>query len=408
MTHADSRSRRWYAAVSVWILSVGACAIALGVLALTRDLPIPESWGFPGASEAFAITSATVGAIVAIRRPDNANGWLFCAIGALFATQALIDEYVVASTFAVAGGLPWTTGLAWTLTWLWAPSLGVALIFLPLVFPNGALLSPRWRGAVVFGVVALGAFAAALAVQPGPIEQARFIDNPLGADVDMATYAGAVLGPTWVPLQAAILLSLGSLVLRFRRSDQDARRQIKWFALAALVAGTMFGTYLAVSFSRGSPTVIKLMEVLVVGGLLGVPTAAGLAILRYRLYDIDRLVSRTISYGLITALLVGLFVVVNLALQSVLSTVTSSNAWAVAGTTLLVAAMFTPVRRRVQGAVDRRFNRAHFDAERIAVAFSDRLRNETDVARVAGDLASTATATVAPTSLTIWLRGGGR
>jgi uncharacterized membrane protein YbhN (UPF0104 family) len=156
------------------------------------------------------------------------------------------------------------------------------------------------------------------------------------------------------------------------------------------------------------PAGIKVLEVAVVVALMSVPTAAGMAILRYRLYDIDRLVSRTISYGVITALLVTVFLVFNLGLQTALSSVTSSNTWAVAGSTLLVAALFTPVRRRVQLTVDRRFDRARYDAERLTVEFGDRLRNEVDLYTLGDELDATVRRAIAPSSVALWLRGGPR
>ncbi len=205
-----------------------------------------------------------------------------------------------------------------------------------------------------------------------------------------------------------IVLSLASLVLRFTRATGDARLQIKWFALATLIAGAAFGVYLAASLAFIDPAGIKVLEVAVVVALMSVPTAAGMAILRYRLYDIDRLVSRTISYGVITALLVTVFLVFNLGLQAALSSVTSSNTWAVAGSTLLVAALFTPVRRRVQRTVDRRFDRARYDAERLTVEFGDRLRNEVDLSTLGDELDATVRRAIAPSSVALWLRGGPR
>ncbi len=147
---------------------------------------------------------------------------------------------------------------------------------------------------------------------------------------------------------------------------------------------------------------------MVIVTLMSVPAAAGMAILRYRLYDIDRLVSRTIAYGIITALLVAVFLVVNLGLQAALSSVTSSNTWAVAGSTLLVAALFTPVRRRVQLTVDRRFDRARYDAERLTDEFGDRLRNEVDLSTLGDELDATVRRAIAPSSVALWLRGGPR
>lgn len=404
-------------AVALWLLTVAASGIALAIVIATRDTQVPESWGFRGALTVQALTWGTVGAVVAIRRPTNANGWLFAVIGVLFAAEGLVTEYVIAGALVVPGGLPWTTALAWTLTWLWVPPVGLGLIHVPLLFPTGRLLSAAWRPVAIFGVAVIVAFAAVMAVAPGPIQQATFLDNPLALPfVDLDTYAGLIFGLAAIPLVAAIVLAIGSLIRRFRQADDEARRQIKWFALAALIAGTSFAFYFAVSVATYSaasgvpePTAAtKTTEVLLILSILGLPMAAGLAILRYRLFDIDRIISRTISYGLVTALLVALFLVVNLAMQGLVSSVTSTNSFTIAASTLLVAALFTPIRRRVQRLVDRRFDRARYDGDRMASAFSTRMRDAIELPTVTADLDRTVRAAIAPTSLALWLREPGR
>ncbi len=381
--------------------------VALLILLATRDTPVPTSWGFRGASEAFGIVCGTVGAIVAIRRPDNIDGWLFCAMGFLFALAALINEYVIAGVLVVPGGLPLTTPLGWLLAWLWVPPLAIAVIFLPLYFPDGRLPSPSWRRVVVFSVVAVVLFAAAISVQPGPIQQATFLDNPLGLDTDMATYGSLVLGPAAVLFGTAIVLAIASLVVRFRRATDEARQQVKWFALAVLIAGATFALSLLVTLITLSATTVKALEILVIVALMGIPTAAGMAILRYRLYDIDRIVSRTIAYAVISAFLVGAYAVVILVLQGPLGRVFGGgDTISVALSTLAVAALFQPVRRWVQRVVDRRFDRARFDAERTAVAFAERLRNEVDIDAVTGDLDRTVQAAMRPSVIGLWLRDG--
>ena len=394
-------------AITVWTLTIGASLIAFGLVIVTRDTVVPDSWGFRGASELFGVTCGSVGAVVALRRPDNAIGWLFCAIGASFALQSLINEYVLASIFVVPGGLPWTIQLGWLLAWIWVPPLGLALIYLPLLFPNGHLLSTRWRIVAVFGGVAIVGFSLAMALVPGPIQQAKFLDNPVTIPgMSMATYQSVVYPLAIVPLALAIGLTMASLVRRFRRSPDEPRRQIKWFALAALVAGTINTLYQVIAIVGASPSVVKGLEILVVISLLGLPTAAGLAILRYRLFDIDRIISRTISYGVISATLIVVFLLVNLGMQAVLSTVPTTNSLAVAASTLLVAALFTPIRRRVHRAVDRRFDRARYDAERTTFLFSERLRDQVDLPALVDDLDGTVRDAVAPSSVDLWLRVG--
>ena len=203
---------------------------------------------------------------------------------------------MIAGALVVPGGLPLTTVLGWTLAWLWVLPLSIALIYLPLLFPTGGLLTGRWRAVAWLGALGVVAFSVALAFEPGPIQQAAFIDNPFGVGgMGIETYATVIIGPSSLLFVVPIVLSLASLVLRFTRTTGDARLQIKWFALATLIAGAAFGVYLAASLAFIDPAGIKVLEVAVVVALMSVPTAAGMAILRYRLYDIDRLVSRTIS-----------------------------------------------------------------------------------------------------------------
>ena len=402
-------TRRRQLAIGSWLATVGVCIVGFIVIFATRDTNVSTSWGFRGASEIFGLTCGTIGAIVGVRRPDNLNGWLFRAIGVLFGTQGLVNEYVIAGVLVMPGGLPLATGLGWMLTWLWVPPFGISLVFLPLIFPTGRLLSRRWRVVVALGIVDLVAFGVALAFLPGPIDQASYIVNPLGmTGIDVATYGSLILGPVWLVLAIVMLLAFASVALRFRRASIDSRQQIKWFALAVLIAAATTTVYLTASVVTGSSTSTKPLEILVIVTLLGIPTAAGMAILRYRLYDIDRIVSRTISYGAVTASLVAVFLLVNLALQAVLSGLTSNNALAVAGSTLLAAALFTPLRQRVQGAVDRRFDRARYDAERTSTVFQERVRDEVDLAALTGLLDETVRRGMPPTTVGLWLRNRAR
>jgi hypothetical protein len=257
--------------------------------------------------------------------------------------------------------------------------------------------------------VAIAVVSLALAITPGPIANARFVDNPLGwtaasDQIATLTYVGFGL------LSAAVVLSAASMVVRFRRSHGVEREQLKWFASAAVFAalvlagpGTLFN-----ATATGSPAESsgKASELLTIVAILGMPLAAGVAILRYRLYEIDRIVSRTISYAVVLGILGVLFVAVIVGLQAVLASVTSGQTVPVAASTLAVFALFQPLLRRVRRAVDRRFDRARYDAELTAAAFSERLRDEVDLGTVTADLSRTARAALSPAALGIWIRGG--
>jgi hypothetical protein len=373
----------------------------------TAWIDVPTGWGIRGSASLFALTCGSVGVVVASRRPENIVGWMFSAIGILFAIQSIMEAYAVASYLVVVGGLPAGPLIAWCLSWWWAGAVGIALIFLPLVFPTGRMLSVRWRAVAWFGTFGLVAFGLVVAFIAGPIPDALYTDNPFGLiGTDVA--GTAVTALSFLIVVLAIVLAMTSLVRRFRAGDEDTRRQIKWFALAGSMAGAAFAGYVLAYLAIGSPTLTNVLEILVEGSLLAVPVAAGLAILRYRLYDIDRIVSRSIAYGLMTAILIGAYGAAILVLQGPLSAVTGSDTILVALSTLIVAALFQPLRRRVQGAVDRRFDRARFDAERTAAAFAERLRNEVDIATVTRDLDRTVRGAMRPEVMGLWLRGPGR
>ncbi|HEX7472172.1 MAG TPA: hypothetical protein VF323_03750, partial [Candidatus Limnocylindrales bacterium] len=217
----------------------------------------------------------------------------------------------------------------------------------------------------------------------------------------------ALLGTVSHVLGVVVLIPLiASLVVRYRRASGIERAQLKWFAYVGLV---VLPTLLLAIVTRGAtsgPLLVLngIAWVVAIGGLALLPVAIGIAVLRYRLYEIDRLISRTISYGVLTAIVAGLFVGFILVFQAVLAPVTGSNELAVAGSTLLAAALFQPIRRRVQRLVDRRFNRSRYDAEQTVAAFASRLRDEVDLEQLRAEILATVAATVEPSSVSLWLR----
>jgi hypothetical protein len=218
----------------------------------------------------------------------------------------------------------------------------------------------------------------------------------------MLDMVGVVAGP--IALLVA-LLAVASLVIRYRRAAGVERAQLKWFAFVTAISVPAFLVTVVLYGNTGVAPIASLVAGLVAfGGLALLPIAIGIAVLRYRLYEIDRLVSRTISYGVLTAIVGGLFVGFILVFQAVLAPVTGSNELAVAGSTLLAAALFQPIRRRVQRIVDRRFNRSRYDAERTVAAFAERLRDEVDLEQLRAEILATVTATVEPSSVSLWLR----
>ncbi len=400
---ALNRGRPATSAIGVWLgtLAFGVSATVLVVLGLS--VKVATAWGFPGFGVLMAVTFGTIGLLISVRVPGNRIGQLFAAIGLGSALQELIAAYVVYGGLVAPGTLPWVQQVAWFETWDWIPIAGAATTFLLLLFPDGRLPAARWRLVAWLSVGAIVVAGVIQSIQPGPIDSAEFIENPLGIAV-AEPLIGLLGGIGFSGLVLAVLLSAVSMVVRFRRSRGAERQQLKWFASAAVLAGLVFAGLGAIDSAN------KGFQILTILGLLGLPVSAGIAILRYRLYEIDRIISRAIAYALVTGLLLAAYGVLIVVLQGPLATVTGSDTILVAVSTLVVATLFQPVLRRVRRAVDRRFDRSRYDAERTAAAFSERLRSEVDLGTVTTDLVNTATATVAPSTFGIWLRAtvGGR
>jgi hypothetical protein len=389
-----TRVERWIVAVT---LAFAAGAIVLGVL--TGAPPPHHKGGDPRTAIIIALLClpfAGLGAAVVARRPENPIGWLFVAVGLLFAISAFGTGWVAYSVFQ--DPLPGASFAGWVIEWLVPMPLFAGPLLLLLLFPDGRPLSRRWRVAVAaVGLLAVLVFVTSL-------QQGRFSDWPqLTNHVGFSGAVGralgsidSILGFVAVPL---FLAAIGCLILRLRRSRGQERMQIKWVVYAASFAGVGF----TIAFVTPSPY-SKVIFWFGLVGLVSVPFAAGLAILRYRLYEIDRLINRTLVYGLLTATLAGLYVGTVLLLQLALEGVTSDSSLAVAISTLAVAAAFRPARGRIQGAVDRRFYRRRYDAAKTLDAFSARLREEVDLDMLARELRHAVTETMEPRHVSLWLR----
>jgi hypothetical protein len=282
------------------------------------------------------------------------------------------------------------------------PTLILAGPALAFVFPDGHLPGRRWRwpvGAIAGAVIAGTALAV---VAPGPIGDS-LANNPLGVTgipgLEAASAFGAGLAALALP--AALIVALAAIVVRFRRARGAERPQLKWFVAANILVAVFL--MLSVADGATEPTVF---DVLAVYSLALPPVAIGIAILRYHLYEIDRIISRTIGWAVVTGLLVAVFAGAVVALQAALSGVTQGQTLAVAASTLVAFALFQPVRRRVQHAVDRRFDRARYDGDRIVAAFAERLRAEVDLVEIVDGMRATVEATVRPVGAAVWLRTG--
>jgi hypothetical protein len=343
-----------------------------------------------------AITFPAVGALIASRRPDNVIGWIFSGVGLLVAAILLAGTYAEYGLETEPGSVPGADLVLWFESWAWIPAFGVITTFLLLLFPDGRLPSPRWRPIawLTTGGIAVG--AAALALHPEPLTESG-VENPAGINAAetfllvIGLVAGAAVG-------VGMIAGVVALVLRLRRSRGEERQQLKWFTYAA---GVLALVVLA-SINQETGVVLGVVQAVVVGP--GLAFAVGVAILRYRLYDIDVVINRTLVYGSVTALLAGSYLVLVLLLQVAFSPLTEENSLAVALSTFAVAALFRPARNRVQALVDRRFYRRKYDARRTLEGFAARLREEVDLDALRGELTGVVSETMQPAHVSLWLK----
>ncbi len=347
---------------------------------------------------AVPIVFVGVGALLITRVPGNATGWLLMAFTTVLATSMMLEIYVVVGADPTAPG---AAAAAWLDNLLYAPAVVLILVGVPLIFPTGRLLGPRWRLVVALAVVVVGISFLRPMFEVGDLsDNVPGLTNPLGVPgvetwLDVSDLVASVLA------LSTIAASFGAVVVRYRRGDATERQQIKLVAAAVALEISLFFASAAQTEASGTAAIVSDLSNL---GLTLIPIAIGIAILRYRLYDIDRIISRTLSWALVTGLLVAAFVGLVIGLTGLLGSLAGGSTFAVAGSTLVVFALFQPLRRRVQVAVDRRFDRARYDARRTADAFAERLRNDVDLASVQGDLLGVVVGSLQPASVAIWTR----
>ncbi len=359
-----------------------------------------------------------VGALIASRRPHNPIGWICLADGFLWMFIDMTDYY---SIYGVAspGSVPFPVAIG-TLgnQWLWVPTVGLLGIYLLLLFPDGRLPSTRWRPLAWFSGAVIVLLSVTEGLAPGPLENQRGVRNPFGLE-EYPWLADAV----WIILPLlplCIFASAVSLIVRYRRSRGEVRQQIKWIAFAASVVGLMFVsamvTYLILfvfapetleSTTETSPFWLDFVFYVMLLSFAGVPVAVGFAVLRYRLYNIDLLINRTLVYGALTATLALIYfggVATTQAISSALTGQEKQPQLAIVVSTLVIAALFNPLRRRIQSFIDRRFYRRKYDAAKTLEAFSAKLRDETDLDALSDDLTSVVRETMQPAHVSLWLR----
>jgi hypothetical protein len=381
-------------------LAVALLAVMLG-LGLSRP-PLPGLDDFGARDVSFTLAFATfvpMGALIAARRPANPIGWIACSVGLFELASGAAYEYAARGLLVDPGTLPGAALASWLSAWTWAPGLAL-MAFLMLLFPTGRPPSPRWRwvgwGAAAT-ILVLTAGAMSLWPDRGPALLRETLPD--------APVVRAVVEVSWTVMVVLVLVSLVSLVVRFRRSRGEERQQLKWIAyVAAVVSVLVFNELFLVEWLGAGETTFGIVgEHLVNLSAAAFPIATATAILRYRLYDIDLVINRTLVYGALTALLALAYLTIVVALQNVIPGADDSDL-TIAGSTLAVAALFGPLRARVQGFIDRRFYRRKFDAQKTLESFSSRLREDVDLDHLTRDLLGVVRDTMQPAHASLWLR----
>jgi hypothetical protein len=391
-------SRRAAPAVawSLW----AACVLTIGILVVSGSSASGLSSDIGGAT--FILAFATTGALVASRRPAHPIGWLMCASALAFAIGGVAVEYGDYALTKRQGTVPAESLAAWVGTFVWTLGIGPAATFLLLLFPTGRLPSKRWRPVAWVAGAGLAMITMSIALTPGVIEDAR-VSNPVGLSggEDVLSLLGAAGG---VALVVTVLLSAASLIARFRNAPAEERQQLKWIAGAAPLVGLGTLASLVIESTSSSDAAGNASNTIVSVSLAVVPVAIGIAILRHRLFDIDVVINRTLVYGGLTATLAAAYLGTVVLLQVALSPLTEQSDLAIAGSTLAVAALFRPARRRIQELVDRRFFRRKYDAALTLELFGSRLRNEVALDSLSAELRSVVLETMQPAHVSVWLR----
>jgi uncharacterized membrane protein SirB2 len=386
---------------SLWAMTLGL--IAGGLLIGVTNRPEAPLYDYWIESTLITPTFATLGVLIVSRRPGNVIGWIFLALSVAGSLQMFSGQYATVALISDSKQLPGGAFAAWLST-LMQSSFVYPILFLVLLFPTGKLLSPRLRVVAWTAGLVIVASLVSLALRPGRIENFPSARNPFEGPpfVEWVEAAGGVLGPAY--FVAAII----ALILRFRRSRGEERQQIKWFAYAsalgfmAILLVTLFD--LPVVDERTDALVEHLVWTV---APLSLPVSAGIAILKYRLYEIDIIINRTLVYVSLTALLAAVYFGGVAATQAIFRALTGQQEQpqlAIVVSTLVIAALFIPLRRRIQSFIDRRFYRRKYDARKTLEAFSAKLRDETDLDALNAELVSVVRETMQPAHVSLWLR----
>jgi hypothetical protein len=392
-------------------VSLALTALGLFLLVVSRSpvgapvyagAPVFDYWLL---NTVVAVSFSMVGAVIAPHfPPHNRIGWIFCTIGLIGGIRLFVAEYAIVTLLAEPGSLlsklQGGETLAWVSSWVWAPHIGL-FVFLALLFPDGRPPSPRWRpfAWLVGVVVVVGTVAVAL--WPETAAAFDLTNHPIGIEV-----ATDVINPVEMVLYALGLVAAASLLVRLRHARGVGRQQVKWFAYAVVVLAISVILAYVVSEPIDVRWLKWVSSVLVIVSVVGLPVAVGIAILRYHLYDIDLIINRTLVYATLTAMLVAVYFGGVTTAEAIFRALTGQEQQpqlAVVVSTLLIAALFTPLRRRIQSFIDRRFYRSKYDARKTLEVFSAKLRDETDLNTLSDELVAVVRQTMQPKHVSLWL-----
>jgi hypothetical protein len=399
-------SRRAASSYLAWSLCTLCVALAVAslILGLLNGRTLGEIFIAGNITFATLIGSfSVIGALIASHRPENSIGWMFLAVGFIYGLLSAADEYAIYALLTNPGALPWGAEASWLGQWIWAPGLGLILVFLPLLFPDGHPPSNCWRPVAWLGGLSIGLAVVSSMIVLWPERGPALVTG----DESPSHVLDVVLLFVAVPMVfVAGLGAVISLFVRFRRARGDERQQIKWFASAAALTLVWLVFDIVelelLSAEGGLPEVTVPLSGLLV--IPSIPIAMGIAILRYRLYDIDLLINRTLVYGSLTVMLALLYFGGVSAIQALFGALTGQEEQpqlAIVVSTLVIAALFNPLRRRIQSFIDRRFYRSKYDARKTLEAFTAKLRDETDLDALSDDLTSVVSETMQPAHVSL-------
>jgi hypothetical protein len=418
-TNLATTSKRRVASMTLFAFICALYITGFILVFLGADIGAVSQWGSSGRLSTILFGVSTfafpvVGVLIATRRPDNPIGWLCLVVGLSWGLTIVTDGYSAYGLRGHPGSLPRPDLALAVSEFMWIPPIGLMGVFLVLLFPDGQPPSPRWRPVLYLGgaVILVGSIATLLL--PGNYADSGFpnVTNPLGVQ-SLKPFLDLALVTIWL-LPVCVLASAVGLVMRYRRSTGRERLQLRWLVTAvaavAFVSLVVVETSLLLTSSgrlnSELPDAILVLQDLELFSFALIPIAIGFAILRYRLYDIDLVINRTLVYGSLTLILGGVYVAGVVGLGAVVRslTVQGNNSLVIAASTLAVAAMFRPARRRIQGFIDRRFYRRKYDAARTLETFSARLREEVDLDSLARELVGVVRSTMQPAHVSLWLR----